>query len=79
MWRVEKGGGTFRVPGELIFRTREEAEHHLREALAGDNKGEGCDKGAKEGGGGCTGDTGGDKGGAGNKDAPKQNPTTQEG
>ena len=29
----EKEGGTFRVPGELLFRTREEAEAHLRAAL----------------------------------------------
>ena len=29
----EKEGGTFRVPGGLLFRTREDAEAHLREAL----------------------------------------------
>ena len=32
--------GTFRVPGELLFRTREKAKAHLREALgAGDDGG----------------------------------------
>ena len=36
----EKEGGTFRVPGELLFRNREEAEAHLREALgAGGRRG----------------------------------------
>ena len=49
----EQEGGTFRVAGELLFRTREEAEAHLREAL-----GEG-DDGDDEGG------EGGDKGGGG--------------
>ena len=37
-----KPGGTFRMPGELFFHTREEAEAHLWEALGdnnGDNKG----------------------------------------
>ena len=28
----EKEAGTFRVAGDLLFRTREEAEAHLREA-----------------------------------------------
>ena len=55
----EKEGGTFRVPGELLFRTLEEADAHLRAALEerddgddgddegdqGDDKGEGGDKG----------------------------------
>ena len=85
----EKEGGTFRVPGELLFLTREEAEAHLREAL-GDNDG---DNGDDEGGGGRQeggdkwgeeggeegGDKGGEKGGAGSKDAPRQPPTMQEG
>ena len=35
----EKEGGTFRVPGELLFHTREEAEAHLREALGGGRRG----------------------------------------
>ena len=40
----KKEGGTFRVPGELLFRTREEAEAHLREALgAGDDGDDGDD------------------------------------
>ena len=52
----EKEGGTFRVPGELLFRTREEAEAHLREALGpGDDGDDGDDEG----------DEGGDKGGGG--------------
>ena len=37
--RREKEGGTFRVPGELLFRTREEAEAHLREALGAGTRG----------------------------------------
>ena len=31
--RREKEGGTFRVAGELLFLTREEADAHLRAAL----------------------------------------------
>ena len=60
----EKDGGTFRVPGELLVRTPEEAEAHLRAALVerddgddgddegdeGDDKGEGVDKGGEVGG-----------------------------
>ena len=54
----EKEGGAFQVPGELLFRTREEAEAHLREALgAGDDGDDGDDEG----------DGGGDKGEGGNK------------
>ena len=35
---AEEGGGHLPGPGELLFRTREEAEAHLREALgAGDD------------------------------------------
>ena len=57
----EKEGGTFRVPGELLFRTREEAGAHLREALgAGDDGNDGVD-GDDEG------DEGGDKGERGDK------------
>ena len=65
----KRGGGTFRVPGDLLFLTREDAEVDLREALeesdgdngddeggGGDNKG--GDKRGEEGGG-----PGGDKGG----------------
>ena len=58
----EKEGGTFRVPGELLFRTRGEAEARLREDLKEgddrddgddegdecDDKGEGGDKGGEE-------------------------------
>ena len=60
----EKEGGTFRVPGGLLFHTREEAEAHLWGALKegddgddgddkgdqGDDKGEGGDKGGEVGG-----------------------------
>ena len=61
----EQEGGTFRVAGELLFRTREEAEAHLREALGeghdgddrddGDDEGDEGDKGDKGGGGGWQG------------------------
>ena len=44
----EKEGGAFRVPGELLFHTREEAKPHLREALAeGDNGDDGDDEGGR--------------------------------
>ena len=57
----EKEGGTFRVPGGLLFRTREEAEAHLREALgAGDDGDDGDDRDDE-------GDDGGDKGEGGDK------------
>ena len=67
----EKEGGTFRVPGGLLFRTREEAEAHLREALgAGENGDDGDDRddegeegGDKGKGGEKGGEVGGDKGG----------------
>ena len=87
----EKEGGTFRVPGELLFRTREEAEAHLREALAAGDEGDDGDDGDDEGdeggdkgegidkGGEVGGDKGSEKGGAGSKDEPRQPPTTQEG
>ena len=52
----EKEGGTFRVPGELLFLTREEAEAHLREALRGGYNGDEGDDGDDKG------DEGGDKG-----------------
>ena len=60
--------GTFRVPGELLFCTREEAEAHLREALrAGDDGDDGDDEGDEGGdkgqGGDKGGEVGGDKGG----------------
>ena len=55
-------GGTFRVAGGLLFRTREEAKAHFREALGegddgdngddGDDEGDEGDKGDKWGGGG---------------------------
>ena len=81
--KQEKEGGSFRVLGELLFRTREEAEARLRAALKegdnkddrddgddhgdqGDDKGEGGDKGDEK-----EGDTGGEKRGAGSKDAPR--------
>ena len=67
----EKEGGTFRVPGELLSRTPEEVEAHLRAAFKerddghdgddGDDEGdEGEDKGE---GGGKGGEVGGDQGG----------------
>ena len=82
-----KEGGTFWVPGELLFRTREEAQAHLRAAYDGDDRDDGDDEGDRgddngEGGdkgAGKEGDTGGEKGGVGSKDAPRQPPTTQEG
>ena len=89
-----KEGGTFRVPGELLFLTKEEAEAHLREALregddgydgdAGDDGDDKGDEGGDKAEGGDKGDeVGGDKGGekgvAGSKDAPRQPPTTQQG
>ena len=59
----EKEGVTFRVPGELLFLTQEEAVAHHREALGdsdgddgdveggkGNDKGEGGDKRSQEGG-----------------------------
>ena len=54
--KQEQEGGTFRVAGGLLFRTREEAEAHLREAL-----GEGDDGDDGDG----DGDEGGDGGGGG--------------
>ena len=57
----EKEGGTFRVPGGLLFRTRQEAEAHLREALGAGDDGENGDDGDDEG------DEGGDKGEGGEK------------
>ena len=57
----EQEGGTFRVAGDLLFRTREGAEEYLREALGegedgddggdGDDEGHEGDKGHKGGGG----------------------------
>ena len=48
--KIRKEGGTFRVPAELLFRTRVEAEAHLREALEeGGDKREGGDKGVGRG------------------------------
>ena len=69
----EKEGGTFRVPGELLFLTREEAKAHLQEALGAGDDGddrddegdEAGDKGGEVGGGKGgekEGDTGGEKG-----------------
>ena len=59
--REQEDGGTFWVVGELLIRTREEAETRLREALekgddgddkggGGDDNGEGLDKGGDKGG-----------------------------
>ena len=67
----EKEGGTFRVRRELVFRTREEADAHLREALVsaddGDDGYDGDDEGDEAGdkgeGGNKGGDVGDDKGG----------------
>ena len=67
----EQEGGTFRVAGEHLFLTREEAEAHLREALEeaddGDNgvdrDDEGDEGGDKQEGGDKWGEVGGDKGG----------------
>ena len=64
----EKEGGTFRVPGELLFRTREEADAHLRAAFEeGDDGDDGDDEGNqgddKREGGDKGGEVGGDKGG----------------
>ena len=55
----EKDGGTFRVPGELLFHTREEAEARLREALREGDNGYNVEDGDD---GGDEGDEGGDKG-----------------
>ena len=52
----EKEGGTFRVPGDLLFRSREEAEARVREALGAGDEGDDGDDGDDEG------DEGGDKG-----------------
>ena len=67
-WKRQKEGGTCRVPRELLFRTREEAEAHLWEALReGDDADDGDDEGDKGGdkgeGGDKGGEVGGDKGG----------------
>ena len=60
----EKEGSTFRVPRELLFRTREEAEAHLREALRkGDDGDDGDDEGGEGGDKGERGDKGGEVGG----------------
>ena len=72
----EKEGGTFRVPGELLFRTREETGAQLREALKeggdGDNGDDGDDEGDqgdnKGEGGDKGGEEGGDKGGENERD-----------
>ena len=57
----EKEGGTFQVPGELLFCTWEEAEAVLREALGAGDEGDDGDDGDDEG------DAGGDKGKGGDK------------
>ena len=53
----EKEGGTFRVPGELVFHTPEEGEAHLRAPLEERNDRDDGDGGAEEG------DEGNDKAG----------------
>ena len=58
----EQEGGTFRRAGDLLFRTREEAEAQLREALGEGDDGEFGDDGDD---GDDEGDEGGDKGGGG--------------
>ena len=45
----EKKAGTFRVPRELLFRTREEANAHLRAALEEGGDGDNGDDGVDEG------------------------------
>ena len=52
----EKDAGTFRVPGGLLFKTREEAEQYLREAIGDDSdgdkwddEGDGSDEGEDKG------------------------------
>ena len=47
--KPEREGGTFRVPGELLFRTREEAEALLQEALKEADEGDDGDDGDDEG------------------------------
>ena len=73
----EKEGGTFRVPGELLFRTVEEAEAHLRAALKerddGDNGDDGDDEGDEGDDKGEWGDKGGEVGG--DKGAEKEGDT----
>ena len=54
--KQEKEGGSFRVLGELLFCTREEAEAHLWEALRERDDGDDGDDGDDEG------EEGGDKG-----------------
>ena len=73
----EKEGGTFRVAGDLLFLTREEAEAHLPEALeAGDDGDDGHDGDDEEDEGGDRGE-GGDKGGeaGGDKEGEKEGDT----
>ena len=53
----EQEVGTFRVAGELLFRTREEEEAYLREALGEGDNGDNGDDGDDEG------YEGGDRGG----------------
>ena len=60
----EKEGGTFRVPGECLFLTREEAETHLREALREGDDGDDVDDGYDRD---DEGDKGDDKGEGGDK------------
>ena len=63
----EKEGGTFRVQGELLFRTLEEADAHLRAALEerddGHDRDDGDDEAAEVGDKGEGGDKGGEVGG----------------
>ena len=61
--KQEKEGGTFWVPWELLFRTREEAEAHIRAALWEGDDGDDGEDGDDEGGEGGDKTVGGDKGG----------------
>ena len=60
----EQEGGTYRVAGELLFRTREEAEGRLRGALTGGDDGDNGDDGDD---GDDEGDEGGDQGEGGDR------------
>ena len=62
----EKERGTFRVPGELLFRTREEAQAHFQVALEEGDSGDDGDDGDDEG------DGGDDKGKWGDKEGEQE-------
>ena len=76
----EKEGGTFRVPGELLFCTEEEAQPHLRAALEARDDGNDGDDGNDEGGRADDKGEGADKGGevGGDKGGEKEGDTGSE-